>query len=327
MYKIDSSTGGETTLFTFNTFVSGTNPASALIQDQTGNLYGVADEGPGGAGVVYKLSQQGNQTLLHAFQGGLGRNARVPSGGIFMSRTGNFFGTTLFGGNGSCQFGCGSIFRLDPAGNLHVLHFFSGGSDGSKPFGPLVRDAAGNFYGVAQSGGASCAEFPGTGCGTVFKLATDGNLIVLHTFAGGTDGASPQPGLLLDKNGNLFGATGFGGVSEHGTVFRIASDGTYTVVHRFRGKDGSIPNGSLVSDPAGNLYGTAQFGGDDGLGTVFQMSPAGRVQVLHSFTGDLDGAFPLAGVIRDAAGHLFGTAVKNFLIQPIQGGNVYEVTP
>jgi len=258
----------------------------------------------------------------------LGRNARVPSGGILMDKTGNFFGTTLAGGNGSCQFGCGTVFRLDAAGLLHVRHSFSGGADGSQPYGPLVKDAAGNLYGVAQHGGnLSCAEFPQLGCGTVFKVATNGQLTVLHTFAGGADGAVPQPGLLMDKAGNIFGTAGFGGTSENGTVFEIAADGTYKVLHRFVGKDGSTPNGSLVLDPAGNLFGTTQTGGDDGLGTVFELTPAGLINTLHSFTGLDDGAAPLAGVIRDTAGHLFGTAVKNFLFQPVQGGCVFEITP
>jgi len=328
VYKIDSRTGGETVLFTFSAFVSGSSPASNLVQDPAGNLYGIADEGPGGAGVLFKISQAGQQTLLEAFQGGLGRNARVPSGGILMDKTGNFFGTTLAGGNGSCQFGCGTVFRLDAAGLLHVRHSFSGGADGSQPYGPLVKDAAGNLYGVAQHGGnLSCAEFPQLGCGTVFKVATNGQLTVLHTFAGGADGAVPQPGLLMDKAGNIFGTAGFGGTSENGTVFEIAADGTYKVLHRFVGKDGSTPNGSLVLDPAGNLFGTTQTGGDDGLGTVFELTPAGLINTLHSFTGLDDGAAPLAGVIRDTAGHLFGTAVKNFLFQPVQGGCVFEITP
>ena len=81
------------------------------------------------------------------------------------------------------------------------------------------------------------------------------------------------------------------------------------------------------ADPAGNLYGTAQTGGANNLGTVFELSAAGQLTVLHDFSGLDDGAFPLAGVIRDAAGHLFGTAVKNFLIQQVQGGNVFEITP
>jgi len=326
VYKIDT-TGVETVLFTFSAFESGSNPASPLIQDQSGNLVGIADEGPGGAGVVYKLSPLGQQTLLFSFQGGTGRNARVPSGGLFMRKSGNTFGTTLFGGNGTCQFGCGTIYQLDTAGTLRVLHSFSGGSDGSQPFGPLIQDAAGNLYGVAKSGGdLSCPEFPQTGCGTVFKLTSNGVFTVLHRFHGGTNGATPQPSLLVDAAGNVFGAAGAGGLSENGLLFKISSTGTYTVLHRFTGNDGKTPNGGLVSDPAGNLFGTAQGGGVNGLGTVFEMTSSGQVRVLHAFTGDLDGAFPLAGLIRDADGNLFGTAVKNFLIDQ-RNGDVFEVTP
>jgi uncharacterized repeat protein (TIGR03803 family) len=328
VYKIDN-TNQESVLFNFQGVNNGIGTGTSLIQDPAGNLYGIADEGPGGAGMVFKLSQTGEQTQLFIFEGGLNTtNPAVPSGGIFMDKAGNIFGTTLFGGHGHCQFTCGSVFRLDSAGVLHVLHNFSGGADGSLPFGPLVQDAAGNLYGVAQQGGdLTCAEFSQLGCGTVFKIARNGVLTVLHTFAGGTDGAAPAAGLLLDKSGNLFGATNLGGTSEKGTVFKIASDGTYTVLHRFTGKDGVNPNGSLVLDPAGNLYGTTQLGGGPNLGTVFELTPSGRLKTLHAFAGLEDGAVPFAGVIRDAAGHLYGTAFKNFLIQQVQGGNAFEITP
>jgi uncharacterized repeat protein (TIGR03803 family) len=328
VYKIDS-TGQESVLFTFTATVTGGFPASALIQDQAGNLYGTADIGPGGAGVVFKISPEGQQTILFAFQGGLGRNARVPSGGLLMDKSGNLYGTTLFGGNGSCQFGCGTIYRLDTAGKLHVLYAFSGGADGSTPFGPLVPDANGNLYGVAQSGGdLACPEFPQTGCGTVFRLARNGKLTVLHTFQGGADGAAPQPELLLDTAaGNLYGAASRGGTSENGILFKISKNGTYTILHRFNGRnDGSAPNGGLVLDEAGNLFGTAQTGGRGGDGTAFAMNPAGQVKVLHTFTADLDGAFPLGGLIRDEVGHLFGTAVQNGLIQQ-RNGDVFEIRP
>ena len=324
VYKIDSNTGGETVL------------ADAVVMGQSPRPCA----GPGGRSVrhsgrrarrswvVFKVAQDGQETHLFDFQGGLGTNARVPSGGLLMDKLGNSFGTTLFGGKGSCTFGCGTVFRLDSAGTLHVRYRFSGGVDGSKPFGPLIRDANGNLYGVATQGGdLSCPESPQAGCGTVFKLAKDGVFTVLHTFTGGADGAVPQPGLILDAAGNLYGAAARGGLNEHGTVFKISNKGNYKILHRFGKKEGSSPNGGLVLDPAGNLYGTSQTGGANNLGTVFELSTAGQLTVLHDFSGGLDGAFPLAGVIRDAAGHLFGTAVKNFLIQQVQGGNVFEITP
>lgn len=328
VFKIDN-TGQETVLFAFDAHVSGAIPSTPLIQDEAGNLYGVADGGPG-AGVIFKISPDGVETTLFNFVGGLDNlDPKVPTGGLFMDKLGNLYGTTLFGGKANCQLGCGTIFQLDTAGNLHVLYEFTGGSDGSQPFGPLVPDANGNLYGVAKSGGdLACPEFPQAGCGTVFRLARNGKLRVLHTFHGGTDGATPQPGLLLDTvGGKLYGATASGGRSERGTVFRISSNGAYTVLHRFTGKDGKTPNGGLVLDTAGNLFGTAQGGGLDAHGTVFELNSAGQSKVLHDFLGGDDGAVPLAGLIRDEAGHLFGTTVKNFIVQQVQGGNVFEVRP
>jgi uncharacterized repeat protein (TIGR03803 family) len=331
VYKIDAAKK-ETVIFTFQGN-NGEGIDAALIQDQAGNLYGIADGGPG-AGMVFKLSQEGVETQLFDFQGGLGiRKPQVPVGGILMDQSGSIFGATYFGGHGNCQFSCGSLFRLDTADKLHVLHNFSGGSDGSRPFGPLVQDAEGNLYGVAQQGGnLSCPGFPSEefqerGCGTVFKISKSNVLTVLHAFAGGSAGAIPASGLLLDAAGNIYGTTIVGGTSDLGTVFKISKDGTYTVLHRFNGADGSRPNGSLVADSAGNLYGTTQWNGAETLGRVFKLSTTGKLKVLHRFTGGKDGATPTSGVILDEKGNIYGTASKNFLIQQVQGGNVFEITP
>ena len=327
VFKVDN-TGNESILFAFDAHTTGTNPASPLIQDASGNLIGIADGGPG-AGVIFRLSTDGTEATLFNFTGGLDNLApKVPTGGVFMDKVGNIFGTTLFGGSGKCQFGCGTIFRLDTAGILHVLHKLNGNTEGSQPFGPFVQDTAGNLFGVAKSGGdLKCAEFPQAGCGTVFKVATNGTLTVLHAFHGGSGGAVPQGGLLLDAAGNLFGVTSLGGNLEQGTVFKISATGQFTVFHRFTGKDGSNPNGGLIEDEAGNLFGTAQGGGLDAQGTVFELNPAGRSKVLHHFLGGDDGAFPQAGLIRDSIGHFFGTAERNFIVERVQGGNVFEVRP
>jgi uncharacterized repeat protein (TIGR03803 family) len=94
---------------------------------------------------------------------------------------------------------------------------------------------------------------------------------VLHSFTGGADGADPAAGLILDKKGNLYGTTSGGGTSNQGTVFKLDTTGTETVLHRFTGSDGGGPEASLVLDKAGNLYGTTLYG-TSGLGTVFKLS-------------------------------------------------------
>lgn len=331
VFKIDRS-GKESVLAFLNGGSGGIFPTGSLTLDSTGNLYGVAAGGSGGAGVVYKLSPRGEETVLFAFQGGLDNtNPKLPAGGVLLGKNGNVIGTAQFGNKLTCQIGCGSIFRLDATGKIHFLHKFAGGPDGGNPIGPLVQDASGNVYGVTQSGGdRSCPDSffdQPTGCGVVFKIDRRHLLTVLHTFTGRSDGAIPQGGLLLDAAGNLFGTTLKGGGSDIGTIYEISKDGIYTVLHRFTQADGQNPNGGLVSDPNGNLYGTAQLGGDQALGTVFELTRNGNLRVLHSFQGLEDGAVPLAGLFRDQQGHLYGTTVKNFLIQTVQGGCVFEITP
>lgn len=332
VFKIDRE-GIESIVGLVNGGGLGIFPTGTLIQDSLGFLYGVAEGGPG-AGVIYKLSPRGKGGILFSFQGGLHIDApQIPAGGLFMDASGLIFGAAQFGSDQACELGCGDIFQLDQAGNLSLLHRFTGGADGSNPIGPLVQDVDGNLYGVAQSGGDHlCPEkfehIRASGCGVVFKLAKSGELTVLHTFKGGIkDGAVPQAGLLLDAAGNLFGTTLAGGPDKLGTIFKIANGGTYTVLHKFVLSEGANPNGGLAADPAGNLFGTAQVGGDGGDGTAFQLSPDGTFKLLHTFEGLEDGAFPRAGLFRDNKGRLYGTTFTNGLIQFVQGGNVFEIIP
>jgi uncharacterized repeat protein (TIGR03803 family) len=322
VFKVDAS-GNESVLFNFDSFVSGLDPACALILDAAGNLYGTAQGGPGGAGVVFRLDKNGNQEILHAFQGGLNLEAGVPAGGVIMDDAGNLYGATVSGGLGPFP-GFGTLYRIDATGTFTVLYRFQGKSDGANPEGSLVRDADGNLYGAApalDSGGAIK--------GKIFKLAPDGTFTVLHTFTGGLDGRGPHGDLLLDRVGNLFGSTSAGGDSGKGTIFKIAKSGKFTTLYSFTGgSDGNSPNGGLVQDPDGNIYGTTALGPRQFAdGTVFKLSPARTLTVLHTFQGLEDGAVPLAGLIRDGAGNLYGTAAKNFLIQLVQGGSVFKIRP
>ncbi|HYL11569.1 MAG TPA: choice-of-anchor tandem repeat GloVer-containing protein [Terriglobales bacterium] len=219
IFKLDTS-GNETVLHSFTGDAGdGCAPIGALIMDNAGNLYGTTEDC--NLGTVFKLDTSGTYTVLHSFTGSDGE---FPSAALIMDSAGNLYSTTLFGGAS----GCGTVFKLDSFGNETVLHSFAG-SDGATPTAGLIMDAAGNLYGPTAAGGSgSCAPLPHSsevGCGTVFKLDTSGNETILHSFTGGSDGANPDAGLIMDKAGNLYGTATGGGSSNCfggcGTVFKL----------------------------------------------------------------------------------------------------------
>lgn len=185
------------------------------------------------------------------------------------------------------------------AQTLTTLYRFAGGTDAANPYGGLIPDASRSLYGTTAYGGLS-------NLGTVFKLERTGKETLLYSFSGGTDGASPFAGLIRDAEGNLYGTTAYGGLSNAGTVFRLDAAGKETVLHTFNGTDGENPYASLIRDTEGNLYGTTFRGGESGIGTVFRLDRAGTLTVLHSFRG-VDGQTPYSDLIRDAEGNLYGT--------------------
>jgi uncharacterized repeat protein (TIGR03803 family) len=191
-----------------------------------------------------------------------------------------------------------------------VLYVFRGGADGDVP-GALVLDEAGNLYGTTSGGGAF-------GHGTVFKLDTTGTHTVHYSFKGGSDGDTPNPNALArDGAGNLYGTTVQGGrggncsigLNGCGVIFKVTKTGRESVMYRFSGgADGATPlNAGLVQDAAGNLYGTTGYGGTSFAGNVFQLDTSDKESVLHSFTGGSDGDLPMASLVLDAAGNLYGT--------------------
>jgi hypothetical protein len=266
--------------------------------------------------------------------------------------------------------GCGVAFRLiPPAAGKTVwtqthLHDFGIRQDGARPSGPplLVRS---KLFGVATEGGAkpaSCAANAAlnlvAGCGIVYELTPSGKdwtETVIWRFAGGTGGALPYGGVIPDAAGNLYGTTSAGGTggntsvgtTGNGLVFRLSppatgqANWTKTNLHAFAGgADGAVPVGTLLKDPAGAIYGTTGYGGTTNLGTVFELAkPASgngpwKETVLHRFLSNpytLDGLIPLAGVVRDAHGALYGTTVSSgtFASGNFKSGNgaVFKITP
>jgi uncharacterized repeat protein (TIGR03803 family) len=321
----------------------GAFPVYGVVLDDAGNIFGPFQASPQGGGEIVALNLPKKKgKILYDF-GTCLNNCYVPSlpeGGLLRDSSGNLYGVTYFGGvKGQglvCEMhGCGTVYKLDTSGNFHVLHAFTGGADGAYPYGSLIQDAAGDLYGAALSGGdLSCPQGLGVnGCGTVFKLAPDGTFTVLHTFTGGSDGATPRGALVMDSAGNLYGAAQVGGntacYNGCGTLFKIAANGQFKKLYAFNGNsDGGYPNGNLVLDPQGNLYGDAQGenGNDSYYGTVFELSSAGKFKVLHVLNGFSDGADPAFGLIRDSAGNLYGSAYQGFGLHD-RNGTVFKVTP
>ena len=159
-----TETGDETVLFAFDGKTNGFWPGGNLTRDSAGNLYGT-NQGmgkgyPSRYGTIFKLDPAGNLTILHRFTGGKG--GIDDWSGVVRDASGNLYGTTLNGGEGTCDDGCGTVFVLDSLGRFRILHEFTGGADGGFPSATLLLDAAGNLYGTAQQ--------RGLGDGVVFKI-------------------------------------------------------------------------------------------------------------------------------------------------------------
>jgi uncharacterized repeat protein (TIGR03803 family) len=256
-----------------------------------------------------RLEAQSFQTVYAFHQTG-GIDGGLPVGGVIADEEGNLYGTTLYGGVSSPCNGCGTVFKIDNAGNESVLYSFTGGADGKNPDQELVLDPAGNLYGVTSSAGDfTCSEI---GCGVVFKLDPAANFSVLHTFTGGTDGAEPDGSLILDGMGNLYGNTYSGGSSNCpmgvtcGAIFKLDPAGNETILHTFQGTSEVSPYGPLLLSPTGTLFGTTQRTGGS-PGTLFELFPDGTERPVVSGTPNL-GA-PMYGVTQDpVTGDLYGSA-------------------
>jgi uncharacterized repeat protein (TIGR03803 family) len=195
-----------------------------------------------------------------------------------------------------------------PAWSYRVLHRFKNYTNGASPVAGLL-EVNGILYGTTTGGGRKCS------CGTIYSISTTGKLKVLYRFAGGSDGAYPEAG-LIDVNGTLYGTTFEGGGTfcyasrGCGTIYSVTTAGVETVLYRFGGgSDGANPFAGLI-DVNGTLYGTTVYGGSQDKGTVYNVTTGGVETVLHSFPGfHGGGAHPYGGLI-DVNGTLYGTTFQ-----------------
>ena len=326
VYKL-APDGTETVLYSFNEIGTVGNAPDGLVMDSTGNLFvttewgGRGRRGGGlGCGIVYEITAAGIETRLYTFHA-VPRDGCGPRGSLVIDATGNLFGTTSGGGKHQ---NAGTAFKIRKNGTETVLYNFCAKgrlcADGASPQGGLIRDQNRNFYGTTEIGGSQHCN---GGCGTVFELASDGTESVLHEFKGSpNDGWLPNSNLIEDQSGSFYGTTESGGIvsglcdgSGCGTVFKVTPDGDESVLYYFKGgRRGFSPVAGLIEDAAGNLYGTTAYGGSErspcngqGCGTVFKIAPDGTETILYSFTDRADGAYPVAGLVADSSGNLYGT--------------------
>lgn len=249
--------------------------------------------------------------ILHTFVGAP-NDGNEPTAALIADATGNFYSTTIAGGTSDY----GTVFKMKPDGRVTILYSFPGfKNDGTAPTGGLIKDKKGNLYGTTTAGGTG-------NNGTVFRLAPNGKETVLYSFGTGTDGVMPSAGVVRDKAGNLYGTTFGGGASGDGTVYKLAPDGTETVLHSFDGSDGSVPFAVLILDSAGNLCGTTARGGPNDDGTVFTIAPDGTFDTLYAFAGT-DGAAPYGGLIEQKPGIYYGTTGEG---GTNDGGVIFRLT-
>jgi uncharacterized repeat protein (TIGR03803 family) len=329
------------TLTTLHTFCSqqncadGLNPGAGLIQASDGNLYGSAEQGGDyqncvyGCGTLFKITPGGAFSTLYSFCPHWPcSDGTLPSSSLLQATDGNLYGSTLAGGVGSCDYsgdpGCGTIFKITMGGTLTTLHTFCTQQNCSDGAGPsaVIQASDGTFYGTTINGGA---YGPSYGAGTVFKITPAGVFTTLYNFCPGypncPDGISPTSPLVLGTDGSFYGTTGFGGLNNGGTIFKISAGGALTTIYSF--PYNYYPEGGLVQGTDGNFYGVTMSGGAGDGGTVFKVTPGGVFTTLHEF--DIqpgDGEEPMAALIQGTDGSFYGTTSTGG-----NGATLFTITP
>lgn len=257
----------------------------------------------------------------------------APNTTLLQATDGNLYGYTIGGGINVCPGGCGTLFKLDPQGNLTTFYeFCSGGKapcpDGMTPVSALIQASDGNFYGTTEGGGPNNGPNCPQGCGTVFRITPKGKLTTLYNFcslANCADGASPAGALLQASNGKLYGETGIGGNGVQfgmGTLFEITLQGKLTTIHTFCANypdcsDGVTPTFGLIQARNGRLYGTTAEGGGTVndqtwlYGTVFELKLDGTLTSIYAFCLSgyptcPDGAYPVGQLVQATDGNFYG---------------------
>jgi uncharacterized repeat protein (TIGR03803 family) len=342
VFTVDAS-GKYSVLHTFLGEGDGGFPLASLTEDAAGNLYGTTAGLNGAASTVFKLTQAGQKTVLHAFSD-QGADGGVPDTTPILDAAGNLYGTTPFYGDSHCGFqgsGCGVIYKVNASGQFSVFHTFASIADGMMPEGGLAMDAKGTLYGATFYGGdLNCYLYSGLGCGTVFRLNKSGKFAVLHRFHGKAGGSIPVSA-TADAAGNVYGITDIGGDLTCnppfgcGVIFKIDTAGKFTVLFTFNSKVICCGGGYniLVRDSKGSLYDTTPINGPHNGGFLFELDTTGKFTVLFDFPyqgENGDGQF-VNSIVMDAHGNFYGTMQLGGDFSCGRGrngcGTVFKLTP
>ncbi len=292
--------------------------ATSLVQATDGNFYGAVNAY--GVGQIFRMTPTGKVTTIHNF---CSLSDCVSSGSLTLGSDGYLYGVTGSRDSGSAA---GTFYKMTVDGRVTALYTFC--SDPGCPDAVTVYSVTeasdGNFYGVSAFGGAS-------GQGTIFRISPTGEFKLLYTFcslANCADGAQAFTPLIQGSDGNLYGATEFGGANQSGVIYRLTLDGSYTVLHNFCSSsgsgcaDGTFPT-YLAQDADGNLFGTTYENGRYGGGTIFELTATGRFSVLHNFDF-VDGDGSDSGLVLANDGNFYGSTELGG-VHAI--GTLFEITP
>ncbi len=274
-----------------------------------GNFYGTTYAG--GAhlgGTIFSVTPVGTLTTLYNFcsQANCADGAYVISG-LMQATDGNWYGTTFGGGNSGCEnYGCGTVFKMTPAGTLTTIYAFP---SSGNPASALIQGRDGNLYGTETGNGG------GGGGSAIFRITLAGAFTKLYQFESAADVYS---GLVQGLDGNFYGTSAAGGSNTSGdcangytcgTVFKMTPSGTLTTIYNFCSQsncaDGAVPFSTLIQATDGKFYGMTNSGGSLQAGVVFSISSAGAMSTLESFDGK-NGAAPYNGFLQHTSGVFYG---------------------
>lgn len=313
-YKITTA-GARTTFYNFCAQLSctdGSFPQGGLILGTDGNFWGTTSTGGSkNEGTIFKLSSGGTLTSLYSFMAGT--DGGYPTFTLIQGIDANFYGESNAVYNGQY----GAVFRVSPAGKVTVPLADFNFTDGAVP-SLFTQGTDGNFYGVAELGGSK-------NLGVVYKMTPAGKISVLHNFTGyPSDGALPYGILTQGNDGNFYGVTYEGGTLNQGTIFKISSTGTYSLLYSFSyangNYDGYHPVAGLTLGTDGNFYGVTESGGTDNAGAIIKFVPSGTESVLYSFCPKnvCNGFYPVTPLVQHTNGKFYGNTAGNSL-----GGSVF----